>query len=210
MCDISKHVSHEAVSRALSHMQYAQDELERALKNSASSARQNLETSSFQELECKYRDLQRDYDALRAQYQAEKQTWYDFKRWWKQKLQAKREARRTLARDTKPILSPRKAREQIQSHRQHVRTLMQVNPSMFKVGGRYAASGQKSSAKGTNATEANARSAGRSGQSQSDDQNHPIAHQQADCACCQKVRMTSLCIWHGPNRCLLVPPSHWL
>ena len=191
-------------------MQYAQDELERALKNSASSARQNLETSSFQELECKYRDLQRDYDALRAQYQAEKQTWYDFKRWWKQKLQAKREARRTLARDTKPILSPRKAREQIQSHRQHVRTLMQVNTSMFKVGGRYAASGQKSSAKGTNATEANARSAGRSGQSQPDDQNHPIAHQQADCACCQKVRMTSLCIWHGPNRCLLVPPSHWL
>lgn len=83
------------------------------------------------ELVSAYRVLQREHEELRAQYEADKQTWREFKRWWKQKLQAKREARRTP-------WSPRKARERIQAHRRQVRSLMSEQPGLFKGTGRYA------------------------------------------------------------------------
>lgn len=116
---------HQAVSRALAHVKAAQTALEEAVPN------EEPESLHHGELVSAYRALQREHDELRAQYEADKQTWREFKRWWKHKLQTKREARRMP-------WSPRKAREQIQAHRRQVRSLMNEQPGLFKGTGRYA------------------------------------------------------------------------
>ena len=109
---------HQAVSRALAHVKAAQTALEEVVPSEEPGPLQH------DELESAYRVLQREHEELRAQYEADKQTWREFKRWWKQKLQAKREARRTP-------WSPRKARERIQAHRRQVRSLMSEQPGLF-------------------------------------------------------------------------------
>lgn len=116
---------HQAVSRALAYVKAAQTALEETLPNKES------DSLDHNELVSAYRALQREHDELRAQYEADKQTWREFKRWWKHKLQTKRQARRAP-------WSPRKAREQIQAHRRHVQSLMNEQPGLFKGTGRYA------------------------------------------------------------------------
>ena len=70
---------HQAVSRALAHVKAAQTALEEAVPS------EEPESLQHDELVSAYRALQREHEELRAQYEADKQTWREFKRWWKQK-----------------------------------------------------------------------------------------------------------------------------
>lgn len=128
----------QAIRRALAHVDAAKQELEEAAGAGVGTSDVDPSACSHAELYEAYCALQREHEAVVAQYEADKRVWADFKRWWKHKLQAKRQAHR--AARSSSVLSPRKAREQIQAHRRQVRALMHEHPGLFKGGGRYASS----------------------------------------------------------------------
>lgn len=187
----------QAVRDALEHLQAAQSELANVMEQCAEDARACTPVASASttararadaatqaaadlpaDLPAAYRTLLDEYAALRAEFDAHRESWLEFKRWWKSRVQEKRARRQGVAYAAPPspesasflrrtITSPRRTREQIVEHRRQVRAQLRENPGLFKGLGRYASPA--------------ASSAGRS----ATPQMHTHA---ADCVCCREVR----------------------